>query len=691
VAQDTYEEIHDYSWSPDGRWLAYSLTDRNQVRSVWLYSLESGKATHISAARDNDFDPVFDPAGKYLYFVSYRHENPVFSESELNIATLKSMGVYVATLQADAPSPFAPRSDEGAYKGDDDGNDDKPGKADERSKGGGHWQPGTSKPIRIDLDGLMQRAVPLPVPPSEISGLDARKDKIYYYTTPLHMIEGPLPGETAALHVFDMKTRKDAVVVSGADSYRLSADGTKVLYKKDKDFFIVDARPGGKADGGSSADAGDGDSGGGDDDGGAHGKKPLDLSHMRMRVDPRAEWREMFESAWRLERDLFVIPTMNGVDWDGVRSAYEKLLPLLGSREDLNYVIGEVQGELGNSHTYVGGGDQDDPTEKVPTGLLGVDFALDEASGRYYFARIYRGDNTRQDYRSPLLQPGIPVHRGDFLLAVDGHELRASADPYSLLVGRADGTVKLTIADKPDGKPRDIVVKPVKEELELREQAWIDHNRETVDKLSGGKLAYIYLSDMETLGMQQFIRQFYSQLDKQGLVVDMRWNGGGFIDQIVLERLRRILVGMSTNRERAAIPIPQQLIAGPKVCLINHYSASDGDIFPFYFRKYGLGPLIGTRSWGGVRGIRGYWPLLDGGYITVPEDSVYGLDSQWVIENHGVDPDIEVHDTPADLLDGHDAQLEAGVNYLLDQLKKKPGGLPPPPPLKPPYPPAGHE
>jgi tricorn protease len=382
---------------------------------------------------------------------------------------------------------------------------------------------------------------------------------------------------------------------------------------------------------------------------------------------------------------------MNGVDWKAVRSSYEKLLPLVGSREDLNYLIGEMLGELGNSHTYVGGGDQDNPTETVRTGLLGADFALDPSSGRYYFARIFSGDNTREAYRAPLAQPGIKVSKGDYLLAVDGHELKAPSDPYSLFVGKDEGTVTLTIAESPDANNREVVVEPVKSELQLREQQWIDHKRSVVDQLSGGKIGYVYLSDMEQLGMEQFTRQFYNQIDRQALIVDDRWNGGGFIDQIVLERLRRVLAGMYTNRQRVALPNPQQLVIGPKVCLINHYSASDGDLFPFYFRKYGLGPLIGTRTWGGVRGIRGYWPLLDGGYITVPEWSVYGLDSQWIIENRGVVPDIEVDDLPADLLADNDVQLKTAVTYLLDELKKKPAVLPAAPALLPAFPPPGHE
>jgi tricorn protease len=688
VAQDPYQEIHDYSWSPDGLWLAYSQIDQNQVRSIWLYSLASGKGTRVSASRDNDSAPTFDPEGKLLYFISTRHENPVLSESELDVANLKTTGIYVATLAADTASPFAPRSDEGDVAADhkessaEDSTRKRPDKdsdADGRKAPGRpeeareEWKPAAIAPIHIDLQDLMRRAMPLPVPAAVVATLDARKGRVYYLTLPLPTIEAKLPGEKAALHSFDMIERKDAVVVEDLDSYRLSANGEKVLYKKDKNWFIVEAKAG--AVGANPKEE----------------KKTLDLSHLRVRVEPLQEWREMFESAWRLERDFFFNRRMNGVDWSAVRVAYEKLLPLVGSREDLNYLMGEVQGELGNSHTYVGGGDQDDPTVKVATGLLGVDFGFDAASGRYYLQHIYRGDNTREAYRSPLLQPGLRIQQGDYLLAVDGHELRAPADPYSLFVGRSEQAIRLTLADAPGAARRDVTVEPVKSELELREQDWIDHNRERVDQLSGGRIGYVYLSNMEELGMQQFLRQFLNQTNKLAMVIDDRWNGGGFIDPIVLERLRRTLVGMVTNRTRMGTTLPPQVLLGPKACLINHYSASDGDLFPFYFRKYGLGPLIGTRTWGGVRGIRGFWPLLDGGYISIPEDSVYGLDSQWVIENQGVVPDIAVDDTPRELLDGKDPQLEAAVHYLLAELAKRPVALPPPPPLLPAYSPPGHE
>jgi len=662
AGRDPYAEIHDQSFSPDGRWLAFSVTGANQQRGIWIYGVQGGRARLVSQPMSNDFNPVFSPDGKYLLFLSTRHENPTFSETEFNTANLEMDGIYVATLRKSEPSPFAPRSDEGAVEA----------KKDEKPK---EYKPGASAPITIDFDGLLARAVVLPIEAADIAQLDVRDNKVFYRIAPPQMIAGPLPRIDSELHVYDLTDRKDGTIVEDLDSYSLSADGQKVLYKASspddsgKSWFIMDAK----------APEGDKDKKG----------KALDLSHMTTRIEPTREWAEMFENAWRLERDLFVNPAMNGVNWQAVHDAYAKMLPLVGSRQDLVYLVGEVQGELGNSHTYVGGGDEDDSTKSVPTALLGVDFAPG-AGGRTVFAKIYPGDNTREDYRSPLTEPGIDVHPGDYLLAVDGTELTAPMDPYSLFVGIDGQPVTLTVASSADGKRRTVTVKPIIKELSVRERDWIDTNRAIVDKLSGGRIGYIYMSDMEALGMDQFVRQFYSQLDKQALIVDDRYNGGGNIDQIVLERLRRILIGMTTNRESGAQPIPQQLILGPKVCLINQYSASDGDIFPYYFRKYGLGPLIGMRTWGGVRGIRGEWQLLDGGYITVPEDSLYGLHSEWVIENHGVDPDMTIDTDPGQLLAGHDAQLEAAVRYLLGALQKHPAGLPPPPAKLPAYPPNGN-
>ena len=644
VAQNAPGEIHDQSWSTDGRYLAFSLSHPTHLQAIWLYDTATGTSVQLSGDREDDSNPVFSPDGKYLVFLSNRHENPTMSQSEENVATLKTAGIYLAPLAAGTASPLAPQSDEGAVE---------PPKKDPDAK------PGHARPVRIDTAGLMSRALALPVAPANIVTLDMRDNRIFYLTRPLQMIEGDLPGEKPVLRMFNLADRKDNFITLGLDRYSLSADGKKLAVYGDHAFHIVDAqpliRPG----------------------------AALKLDDMRVRVEPRQEWTEMFETAWRLERDLFVNPAMNGVDWRRVHDTYAKLLPLAGSRMDVTYLIGEMQGELGNSHTYVSGPEEEDGVEPAPTPLLGADFSVDAATGRTVFARVLPGDNTREAYRSPLTAPGIDIKAGDFLLAVNGRELRAPDTVYSLMAG-VRGPVTLSVAPKADGPRRTMLVDPVKQELNLREQDWIEHNRALVDRLSGGRIAYVYLSNMESLGMEQFVRQFYPQMDRRALILDDRWNGGGFIDQIILERLRRVLVGMRTNRERNADSIPSQLVDGPKICLINHYSASDGDIFPFYFRKYGLGPLLGTRTWGGVRGIRGPWTLLDGGTITVPESSMYGLDSHWVIENRGVEPDIAIENEPAEWLAGHDTQLEAAVGYLVDRLKP---GLPAPPPPLPAYPP----
>jgi tricorn protease len=682
VAQDKLSEIHDQAFSPDGRWLAFSLSALGRKRDLVLYELATDKLTRLGNGGEIDSNPAWSSDGKYLYFTSSRHENPVGSDVEFDFALVKSAGIYALPLARDTASPVAPKSDEGSG-----GSEEPPARADEGKHGHAEksdkddddnkaddWPPalpvGPIKPIRVDLDGLIARAVVLPIDAANIGQFDVRGERIFYLTQPLGLIEGTLSGEKAALRFFDLKTRKSSLVAEDVDSYSLSLDGRRVLIRHEKDYTVLAA----KADAAKDADT----------------KKELKLDHLRVQVDPSLEWAEMFENAWRLERDLFYSPLMNGQDWKGVHDSYRKLLPLAGSREDLNYLIGQMLGEISNSHTYVGGGDDGDTAPPAHSALLGVDWALDAASGRYRFAAIYPGDNTRGDYRSPLTQPGLNVKAGNYLLAVNGTELRAPTDPDALLqLADADTTVDLTIADSPGGAPRHIVVTPVAKELSLREAAWIAHNRAVVDQLSGGRVGYVYMSDMEQLGLQQFVRQFYAQLGKQALIMDDRWNGGGFIAPFALERLRRMLVSLDVNRESAVTTEPQDILNGPKVALLNHWSASDGDIFPYLFHLYGLGKLVGTRSWGGVRGIRGNWQMMDGGYVTIPEDATYTLDSQWAVENHGVDPDVDIENLPADLLAGHDAQLETAVDLLLKEIAGKPRGLPPPPPALPAYPPSG--
>ncbi len=675
VAQDRLSEIHDQQFSPDGRWIAFSMAfgDHQRRRDLYLHEIATGKTTRLGSGGATDANPVWSPDGKYLYFISNRNENTIISDTEFDFAVLKSAGIYAIPLAADTASPLAPRSDEAdAEPADDAAKPDPAAKPDAvtKHKPGEHKAKAPIAPMRIDIDRIMERAVAVPVDPANIAQIDATGQRIIYLTQPVSLIEGSLKGEKSAVHIYDFVKRKDEVLTEDADSYALAANGETILVRHEKDYTVLDTKP---------------DAGKDHDD-----THKLDLGHMRMVVDPQAEWKEVFENAWRLERDLFYSPVMNGQNWQSVHDSYARLLPLLGSREDLNWLIGQVNGEMGNSHTYVGGGDDGDTAPKVKPSLLGVEWGQDPASGRYRLAKIYPGDNTRDDYRSPLAEPGLGIKTGDYVLAINGQDLRAPTDPDALMqLSDASEPVDLTIADSPSGSPRHVLVEPIKQELGLRETAWITHNREQVDHLSGGRVGYVYMSDMEQLGLQQFVRQFYSQLGKQALIMDDRWNGGGFVAPMALERLRRIMVALNTNREAAVTTEPSEAIPGPKIALLNHWSASDGDIFPWLFQRYGLGKLLGTRSWGGVRGIRGNWKMMDGGYVTVPEDALYTTDSTWAVENHGVDPDIVVENEPADLLAGHDKQLETAVDLMVKAIGNKPAILPPPPPLLPAYPQSG--
>lgn len=653
IAFDQRREIHDQSWSPDGHWLAYTLERGNGRHAIHLHELATDRDIDATGPLEDDTLPVFSADGRRLFFVSTRHENEVFSDVEEDFAVVKGKGIYALALARDTSRLFPPQSDEAAAAG--------PKLAPQAPR---PPAPAAAPATHVDADGIADRVVPVPVPDAEISDLFVRGDKLFYRTDAPAMIEGKLPGEPSQLRVYDVGRRKDAHVLDDVDAVAISADGTKFVARHGKSWIVADAKPG---DGGHDP-----------------ASRTLAVDAVRVRIVPHAEWMEMFENAWRLERDLFFSDVHNGVDWQKVHDHYRPLAEASATRDDLNEVIGQMIGELGNSHTYVSGGDDGDPTERVPTSLLGVDYALDAASGRYAFARILPGDGSRAQYRAPLAEPGLGVAPGDKLLAVDGIDVRAPADPFAAFVG-LPSPLELTVAGH-DGKPREVTVDPVPNELPLREAAWIADRRREVDHLSGGRIGYVYVANMEKLGMDQFVRQFYAQQGKEALILDDRWNGGGFIDQLLLERLRRVLVGMSTDREAAAMTIPRNLVTGPKICLVNFFSASDGDIFPYYFRAYGLGKILGTRTWGGVRGIRGTWTLLDGGYVTIPEFSLYGLDSKWVMENHGVDPDIVVDDRADDFEGEHDLQLETAVSTLLGQIGHEPHKLPPRPPLLPPYP-----
>ena len=679
IDKSGFADLTDYAWSPDSKWAVYAKAGENLNQVIYLYSLADNKITPVTTEFTNSWSPRFDPEGRYLYLLSNRSYNAVLGTYDAEFINPKATRIYALTLRAELLSPFAPESDEAVTQKEKAVPGEGEEGIEEETK-----KPQTAPPFRIDLTGIAERVVSFTVPAAKLDMLQASGKFIFYLSRPVEGLSGPLSGESSSVHVFDLDKKKDSILIKGAGNFALSFDGKKLLYSARKGapkaeeeeeeglggnsvYGIIDARP---VD--SPHDSGAGS---------------LDLASMQSKIDPPAEWAQMFNEVWRQEKYYFFDPAMNGVNWEMEKKKYEVLVPYIGDRYDLTYVLGEMIGELSNSHTYVGSGDYPN-LHPVNVGLLGVDFEADNASGRYRFKKIYRGENWNSGLRSPLREPGINVVEGDYLLAVNGRPLRIPMNPYALFVNTADQNITLTINSSPNEQgARNVVVKPISSELGLRELDMISRNRKKVDEATGGKVGYVYLRDMSAAGLNQFVQQFFPQIRKQGIIIDVRYNGGGFVDQLIFERLRRVLIGMDSARNWASGTIPDVVFNGYLVCVTNAYAASDGDIFTYYFKKYKLGPTIGMRTWGGVRGIRGEIPLMDGGYITRPEFSVYSLDSRWVIENYGVVPDIVVDNRPDLVMIGKDPQLEKAVEVIMKEIESNPKKLPPRPPDLPAYPP----
>ncbi len=688
VDRGKFFEIQNYAWSPDSKWLAYDKNLDTGYSVVYLYSLSDKKITAVTSPLNNSFGEVFDPDKRYLYFLSDRDFNEVLGNVDFEFANPKTTRVYLVTLTADEPSPFPALSDEVKVKSEEPaaasspapeaGNTNKknakqtPNKKEEEKKPEEKAsETATKEPpkvFKIDLDGIQNRIVALAVPPAVIRAFDASKDAIYYSTAPIQGLSGPIAGENPAIHAYDLKERKDKILLDGADHFALSHDGQKLLYRGDGDgpTGIIDAKP--------------------PDSPHKVGEGSLKLDGMRVEIDPPQEWKEMFNEVWRQERDYFFEAAMNGVDWQKTKDQYAQLLPYVGDRYSLTYVMGEMIGELSNSHTYVGGGDMPD-LHPVNVGLLGADYEVDAASGMYRIKKIYSGENWDAHARSPLTEPGVNVKEGDYLVAINGRALRAPQTPDELLTNTANEVVTLTVNSKAatDGAHK-VVVKPIADEFSLRELNMIATNRKKVDAASGGRIGYVYLPDMGDAGLNEFVKQYFPQIRKEGIIFDVRYNGGGFVDGLIFERLRRVLGAMGSARNFESSTNPSNVFYGYMACVTNHYAASDGDFFSYFFKHYKLGPLIGERTWGGVRGIRGQMPLMDGGYITRPEFALYGLDSKWLIENRGVQPDVIVDNPPDLVLKGQDPQLEKAVEMLMEQIKANPKKLPVRPPDLPTYP-----
>ncbi len=659
VAASKRGDLRDFSWSPDSRFIAWSDNNDQSISQVWVYSLDEDKARAVTPGAFDEFNPTWDPQGKYLYYLSNRSFNPLLGNYEFDYVLEKTTEIHALILSAKDPSPFAPQSDEISAKKEDSADakkgDKKGGKKDSKDEK-------KSVAVTIDWAGLSDRDVKIPVDAGQYNGLAAADGRLFYTSSPLGGLDGPVEQGDEQLHVFTFEDRKDHVFLDKVSGYDLSFDGKKMLYQNGQAYEIIDAS-------GEKAKTGDG---------------VLDLSHMDMWLDQKAEWKQIFEEGWRLQRDFFYDSLMHGVDWRKIHDKYAPLVDWVSHRFDLTYVLGEMIGELATGHTYTGGGDSYRPSSDK-MGLLGIDWVVDSTARRFKIGRILQGQNWREDRRSPLTEPAIKAEAGDYILAINDHPLSINEHPFKYLENMAGRTVKLTLSKSADGSGSwTIEPKTISDEVELRYNDWVEFATHYTDSVSHGRIGYIHIPDMGTPGLKQFASTFYSQIRKEGMIIDVRWNGGGFVSQVILERLNRSLSAMGVSRNyKEPSTYPGTVFNGYLACLCNEHSCSDGDNFPYHFREYGLGPVIGKRTWGGVVGIRGHRPFTDGGFMTTPEFAKYDLKRNWIIENHGVEPDIDVEYPPEIVYKGGDPQIDRAVLELMKKIETAPRKLPEPPPNPP--------
>ena len=624
------------SWSPDSKWLAYARDLDSRSSAIFLYNVQEDKTHQVTSGYYGENQPCFDPDGKYLYFTTNRTLNPIYSDVDNSFIYANTTNLALATLNGNIVSPLAPKNDTTAIKKESEKKDTTKEKAKEIKK------EEKSKDVKIDLNGFENRVVILPPTAGNFGRISAVSGKVIFQRMP----NTGAADKNKPVYYYDLEKREEKKIVDDADMFEVSADGKKILIGKDGNYAIVDVAENQKLD------------------------KKMPTSQLEMTIDPKAEWKQIFNDVWRFERDFFYDPNMHGVDWNAMRTRYGKLIDNCTTRWDVNYVIGELIAELSSSHTYRGGGDTEEGKNRA-VGYLGIDW--DISNGAYQIKRIVQDAPWDNEVRSPLLAPGLKVKEGDYILAVNGEPLDIKQAPWGAFAGLADKTVELTVNDKPSMEgSHTIVVKTLGDETRLRNLEWIESNRKRVDEASGGKIGYIYVPSTGTDGQTELVRQFAAQFDKQGLIIDERFNNGGQIPDRFIELLNRKPLAFWAVRDGKNWQWPPVANFGPKVMLINGWSGSGGDAFPDFFRKAGLGPLIGMRTWGGLIGISGSPVLIDGGYVTVPTFRMYDPDGKWFKEGHGVDPDIEVVDDPAQLAKGIDPQLEKGIQEVMKLLKTNP-------------------
>ena len=676
VDRGARNDITNYTWAPDSRWLAYTKLGDNQFSEIWVYSLAAGQPRRLTGGMTSDTEPVFDPKGRYLYFLSNRDFNLTFSGWEFNYLYTNPTRVYVGLLAADGPALFLPASDEERAKTGESPLTPPPNPAQPPPSQGAQPRP-TPTPadapqaerptppaaadaqrpgappavsVRIDFDGFENRVRAIPGAPGNYRRLAATPEGVLY-------LNGP-----GRLALYNLDAKAEQVIIETVQNYDLADGGKHIIFRAGENYGVAPVAPGQKTDAGL-----------------------LKLEGMTMKVDPKAEWAQEFTDAWRIMRDWFYDPNMHGVDWRAMRDRYAALLPAVAHREDLTFLLSELGGELSAGHVYAEREAGEPRVARVDGALLGAEVAADP-SGYYRIEKIFPGENWHDSFRSPLTEPGVRAKVGDFIIAVDGRPTRGVKNFYELLQGKATRVVTLTLNGRPDpAGARDERVRPVRSEANLRYLDWLHSRRAMVDRLSGGRVGYIHVPNTAVEGNRELFKNFYPQANKDALVIDDRYNGGGFIPDRMIELLERRPLSYWSRRGTGVTSTPVYAHAGPKAMLINGYAGSGGDAFPFYFRAQGLGRIFGTTTWGGLIGLSGTPQLADGGGLSAPTFRFLDPQGNWAVEGVGVALDVEVVDRREALARGEDPTLEAAVAHLLGELQRNPPRrvtAPPPPVLR---------
>ena len=631
--------FRSFTLSPDGSWAAYTTALPNRVSAVYLYDIKARKSHQVTDRWYDAAAPMFSKDGKYLFFTSSRDFRAQYSSVEWNAGYGVYDYVFILPLSAGTPNPLTLSSDESST---DKPVAESPAKAGK--KNGKTAKETVASGMKVDLEGIGQRITALPLPAGRYRLHLSKEDKLYYTS---------LSGGSRGMKILDLNTLKTSDGPAETPVV-ITPDAKKALVRDGGSFKVVDfGSPAGKA-------------------------AAVPTDEMDMMIDHKAEWKQIFDESWRITRDNFYVENMHGTDWNHIHDKYGQMLPYVNHRDDLTYLIGEMIGELNVGHAYITSGESPE-IPRIKTGLLGAQYSRDTATGAFRIEKIFRGADWDASLRCPLREPGVNAKVGEYIVEVNGIPASELTDIGQALIGKVGMTVSVKIASSASGADsRTVYLKPVGDESQLAYYEWVQNNIEKVDRLSGGEIGYIHIPDMSVEGLDMFTKLFYTQLDKKALIIDDRMNGGGNVSPMILERLQREVYRMSMYRNGSNLPVPNEAFYGPKVCLIDKYSSSDGDLFPYGFRKLGLGKLIGKRSWGGIVGISGSRQFVDGQDMRTPFFTSYSTDGEWIIEGHGVDPDIEVDINPFEDYLGKDAQLEKAVEVLKEEMKNyKP--LPPTP------------